>query len=112
MSKYQEQPLDFAGLHTVPIRVRGGKVRASDFAVPYTKGAGVRGWLDSLPRILAGDSFRALVEALARARAAGKPIHPPNPGRQRRRAYPGVRIRPRRPLPQFRPSWRVETKRF
>lgn len=72
MSKYDKQPLDFTALRTIPIRERGGKVRVEDFARPYEKGAGR--WLDTLPRILAGDSFRALVEALAGARAKGKPI--------------------------------------
>ncbi len=74
MSKYKEQPLDLKPLRTIPISVRGGKVRVEDFGVPYTRGAGVGAWIDSLPRILAGESFRALVEALAAARSAGKPI--------------------------------------
>jgi len=49
-------------------------VRAEDFAAVYQPGSGLKGWLDSLPRILAGESFRAVVEALAHARDAGKPI--------------------------------------
>jgi len=61
-------------LKTIPIAARGGKVRTADFGVPYTKGSGIAGWLDSLPKVLAGDSFRFAVEALIRARSAGKPI--------------------------------------
>ena len=34
----------------------------------------MRGWLDSLPKILAADSFRSVVDALSNARAHGKPI--------------------------------------
>jgi len=68
MSKYSKRPLDFAGLKTVPLRERGGKVNIADFASVYRAGSGVAGWLDSLPRILAGNSFRAVVEALAEAR--------------------------------------------
>jgi hypothetical protein len=68
MSKYAERPLDLAGLHTVPLRARGGKVRVADFAAPYRAGAGLAGWLESLPHILAGDSLRAVVQALAAAR--------------------------------------------
>jgi hypothetical protein len=68
MSKYAKGPLDFARLKTVSLAERGGKVKIADFASPYRKGSGVNGWLDSLPHILAGDSFRALVEALAGAR--------------------------------------------
>ena len=74
MSKYSQRPLDFDGLKTVPLAARGGKVRVEDFAAVYQPGSGLKGWLDSLPRILAGESFRAVVEALAGARGAGKPI--------------------------------------
>ncbi len=74
MSKYKAQPIDFTGLKTISLAARGGKVRVEDFAVPYEKSAGLGGWLKSLPKILAGESFRAVVEALIRARAAGKPI--------------------------------------
>ncbi len=74
MSRYRVQPLDLSGLKTIPIASRGGKVRTADFAAPYAKGSGVAGWLDSLPKILAGDSFRSAVNALTYARQAGKPI--------------------------------------
>jgi hypothetical protein len=69
MSKYSKAPLEFSALRTVSLKERGGKVKAADFATVYQKGSGVAGWLDSLPRILAGDTFRAVVEALAAARA-------------------------------------------
>ncbi|MGH9658976.1 MAG: hypothetical protein ACRD96_10565 [Bryobacteraceae bacterium] len=74
MSKYSIEPLDLSRLRTVSLRERGGKVKADDFARPYRAGAGFAAWVDSLPRILAGNSFRAAVDSLARARAAGKPI--------------------------------------
>lgn len=74
MSKYQKQPLDFAKLKTVGLQERGGKVKTADFAYPYQKGAGISAWLDSLPRILAGDSFRAVVDAIASARAKRRAI--------------------------------------
>src|SRR5262249_50386500 len=45
-----------------------------DFASAYRKGSGVAGWIDSLPHILAGDSFRAVVAAMASARANGRAI--------------------------------------
>jgi hypothetical protein len=47
-------------------------VRVEDFAQVYKKGSGR--WLETLPWILAGESFRAVVEALATARERGKPI--------------------------------------
>jgi hypothetical protein len=74
LSKYRIQPLDLSGLKTIPIAERGGKVRAADFAAPYSKGSGIAGWIDSLPKILAADSFRQAVGALGQARSAGKPI--------------------------------------
>jgi len=74
VSKYKQRPMDFAGLKTVPIGERGGKVRIEDFATPYVKGAGVQGLLDSLPHILAADAFRDLVDAIAAARTASKPV--------------------------------------
>jgi hypothetical protein len=74
LSKYRVQPLDLSGLKTIPIAERGGKVRTADFAAPYSKGAGIARWIDSLPKILAADSFRSAVDALVQARSAGKPI--------------------------------------
>lgn len=69
MSRYRKQPLDLANLKTVGLRERGGKVKTADFASVYQKGSGMAAWLDSLPHILAGDSFRAVVEAVALAKA-------------------------------------------
>jgi hypothetical protein len=73
MSKYAREPLDLSGLRTIPIRERGGKVRTEDFARVYT-GGGIAAWVDSLPHILAADSFRAVVQALADARARKRAI--------------------------------------
>ena len=58
MSNYSIQPIDLTGLRTVPLKARGGKVRIDDFAGPYVKNSGVLGVVQSMPRILAGDSFR------------------------------------------------------
>ena len=69
MSRYAQRPLDLSGLHTIPIEERGGKVRVEDFAKPNAAS-----WLDSLPHILAADSFRSTVTALAAARTSGKMI--------------------------------------
>jgi len=74
MSKYKVEPIELAHLKTVPLATRGGKVRVEDFATPYAKGSGLGGWLESLPKILAGESFRAVVDALVKARDASKPI--------------------------------------
>ncbi len=74
MSRYRVRPIDFTRLSTVSLRERGGKVRVEDFAKPYSKGAGLGSWLDSLPRILAADEFRAVLASLRNARTAGRPV--------------------------------------
>lgn len=70
MSRYSVSPLDLSGLKTVSLHDRPGKVRIADFAKPYSHGS----LLDTLPHILAADSFRAVVKAMREARNAGKPI--------------------------------------
>jgi hypothetical protein len=74
VSRYPLEPLSFDGLHTVPIAERGGKVRVSDFAREYQPGSGVVCWLEGLPHILAGDSLRAVVDAIAMARERRKSV--------------------------------------
>ena len=74
MSRYAKRPIDFAGLKTVSLHARGGKVKVADFAAPYRKGSGIAGLLDGLPHILVGDSFRAVVDALSVARERGRAI--------------------------------------
>ena len=74
MSRYAREPLDLSALKTVPLASRGGKVRVADFAAPYRKGSGLSGWLATLPRILAANSFRSVVEALMAARSRGRAI--------------------------------------
>src|SRR5271154_6226088 len=68
MSRYSEKPLSFDGLKTVPIAARGGKVSIEHFAKPHRKGDGVKAFVESLPKILAADSFRGVIDALRRAR--------------------------------------------
>jgi len=74
MSIYKQQPLDLSGLRTVGLKERGGKVHTAEFASVYRKGSGMGAWLDSLPRILAGHSLRAVIEALTTARARRRAI--------------------------------------
>jgi hypothetical protein len=68
MSRYAREPLDFTKLKTIGLAERGGKVKAADFATAYQPGSGIAGLLDSLPHILAADSFRDLIDRLAGAR--------------------------------------------
>ncbi len=74
MSKYRVRPLEFAGVKTVPLQTRGGKVRVEDFGKPYKKGDSVIHFIDTLPRLLGADSFRSVIEAIVQARVKRKPI--------------------------------------
>ena len=49
-------------------------MKTADFAYPYQKGAGLSGWLDSLPRILAGRFVPRGGGAIAAARAKRRAI--------------------------------------
>jgi hypothetical protein len=71
---YGIAPIDLAGLKTIPLAARGGKVRQELFAAVYRPGSGAAGLLASLPHLLAADSLRAVVEAIAAAHSAGKPV--------------------------------------
>jgi hypothetical protein len=68
LSRYSEKPLSFDALQTVPIEARGGKVRVEDFARLHKKGQPIGAWAESLPKLLAGDAFRSVVDAMRRAR--------------------------------------------
>ncbi len=74
MSRYRQKVLEFSALRTVSLSARGGKVRAADFATPYTKGSGIPGLLGGLPRILTGSSFPELLKVMHRARQDGRAI--------------------------------------
>jgi hypothetical protein len=74
MSRYRQQPIDFTHLNTVSLGDRGGKVKLADFASAYGPNSGITGLLDSLPKILAGESFRVVIDAIASARANRRAI--------------------------------------
>jgi len=74
LSRYPIRPIDLSGLNTISLAERGGKVQLADFAEPYRQGSGLAAFIDTLPHILAGDSFREVVDALAAARAKKRPI--------------------------------------
>jgi hypothetical protein len=74
VSRYPVRPIEFGALKTVSLHARGGKVQVNDFARPPVAGEGVAGLIDSLPHILAGDTLRAVIDALWEARAAKRAI--------------------------------------
>jgi hypothetical protein len=63
--------MDLSGLRTVSLKARGGKVKVADFARPYTPGTPL---IDTLPHILAGHDFRAVIAAILEARKRGRQI--------------------------------------
>ena len=74
MSRYTTRPLEFLRLNTVPLAARGGKVKTEHFGRPFRKGESIVDFLDSLPRLLAADSLRAVVAALLAAREGKRSI--------------------------------------
>jgi hypothetical protein len=72
MSIYTTKPLQLNRVTTYPLRARPSKVSVKDFARVVKPGASVTAWVNSLPKILAGNDFRAVVTALERARAKRK----------------------------------------
>ena len=74
MSIYDAQPLSLDGISTYPLSSRKSKVSVRDFARPLPRGASVRRFLDSLPRILAAEDLRAIAAAIHAARARRKAI--------------------------------------
>ena len=74
MTIYSQRPLKVDKVSTYPLASRPSKVTIRDFAKVLRPGARVREWLECLPHILAGESFRAVVKAMEKARAKGKPI--------------------------------------
>jgi hypothetical protein len=74
MSVYSIQPLTFGGVRTYPLASRKSKVSVRDFAlIPKTLG-GFSAFLDSLPRILAAEDLRQLLEAVHRAKKQKKAV--------------------------------------
>lgn len=68
------RPLSLRGVRTYPLRERKSKVQLSDFARPHEPGASFRELWDRLPRLLATDQLRRLVDDIAAARGKAKPI--------------------------------------
>ena len=74
MGIYRAQSLKLEGVQTYPLKSRPSKVTVRDFARATRPGVDIREWMNSLPRILAGESFRGVVAALEQARKKRKPI--------------------------------------
>ena len=65
------KPMDLSGLRTISLHERPGKVAIADFAPTYKPGAKL---MSLFPPLLAGNSFRKIIEAIVDAKRAGKPV--------------------------------------
>ena len=61
---------DLSGVRTYPLQSRVSKANVKDFARAVRPGASVADFVSSLPSILAGADFKAVVDALRAARAS------------------------------------------
>jgi hypothetical protein len=68
------RPFDLGGLATYDLLSRPSKVFREDLGQPLPPGATVDGWLDALPRQLAGQALRRVRFHLARAHAEGRTV--------------------------------------
>jgi len=71
--KFSYEDFDLSAVKTYPLASRKSKARAADFAAVF-KGGSVPEFVESLPGILAGADFKAIVSALRSARDAGRGI--------------------------------------
>jgi hypothetical protein len=69
MSVYGIRPLSLEKIRTYPLATRPSKANWKQFARPHRRGDSLARFLDSLPRILAGEDLRRIVNAVIRARA-------------------------------------------
>jgi hypothetical protein len=69
--KFAYEEFDLSGVRTYPLASRTSKANAADFATAGERGQTVAELVDSLPDILAGSDFKAVVRALRGARDAG-----------------------------------------
>lgn len=67
-------PADLSRMRTIPLTSRRNKVAANLFAQPPREGMSAAEFVAGLPDALAGRDFRAVVDAIIRARRAGRPV--------------------------------------
>src|SRR5439155_13974710 len=67
-------PLDFRRIRTYPLRERDNKVHLAELARVWQKGGSFSQFIDSLPKILVGNDFRAIVDATVAAVRNRRPV--------------------------------------
>jgi len=66
--------LNLKRLKTYPLVSRHSKVTRSQFAQPWKRGGSLTNFLKTLPDVLAGHTFHAVVDAIVEARRHGRPV--------------------------------------
>jgi hypothetical protein len=74
MTVYRIQPVKVERLRTYSLESRPSKVSVENFGKPVKGDVSVRRWVQSLPRILAGNSLRDVIDSLERAKRKRKPM--------------------------------------
>ena len=65
------EDFDLSDVRTYPLKSRKSKTRVDDFARPVAADASLAAFIDALPNLLAAADFKAIVSAIADARASG-----------------------------------------
>ena len=68
------KPADISKLKLSELEVRPSKVQRNMLGKAWVPGGKLSDFLDSLPHVLAADDLRATVEAVVKARRAGRPV--------------------------------------
>lgn len=68
------KPQDLSGLKTYSLHDRYSKVNVEHFGKPLKENSSLRSFMNSLPKQLLGHDFPELVQRLAKAHRAGRPI--------------------------------------
>ncbi len=67
-------PISLDGVKSYPLKERVSRVKIDDFGEPWRHGGDMAQWIKSLPKILAGNDFRKIVNNIVRAVQSGKMI--------------------------------------
>jgi len=67
-------PLDFSRIRTYPLRERDNKVHLTELARVWQRGGSFTQFIDSLPKILVGNDFRAIVDDTVAAVRNHRPV--------------------------------------
>lgn len=61
------KPISLNGIRSYPLQERLSKVKVDDFGAPWQCGGEMKRWIQSLPKLLAGNDFRRVVNHISRA---------------------------------------------